>query len=78
MVTDRCKGGGVVAPFAGNSQLARVYYFYTVLIGFSNDDIIYQKSISDSSGTIIQSIEFGFSNEWKWRVSKPDSPQYYL
>ena len=34
----------------------------------------FQKSVSDSAGTINQSSEIGFSNEWKWRVSKPTSP----
>lgn len=34
----------------------------------------YQKSVSDSAGTINQSNEIGFSNEWKWKVSKPTSP----
>lgn len=33
----------------------------------------FQKSISDSADEINQSTEFGFSNEWKWRVSKPAS-----
>jgi hypothetical protein len=33
----------------------------------------FQKSASDSAGTINQSSEIGFSNEWKWRVSKPTS-----
>jgi hypothetical protein len=34
----------------------------------------FQKSVSDSTGHINQSSEIGFSNEWKWRVSKPTSP----
>jgi hypothetical protein len=34
----------------------------------------FQKSISDSAGSINQSSEIGFSNEWKWKVSKPTSP----
>lgn len=34
----------------------------------------FQKSISDSAGNINQSSEIGFSNEWKWKVSKPTSP----
>lgn len=34
----------------------------------------YQKSISDSTEQINQSTEIGFSNEWKWKVSKPTSP----
>jgi hypothetical protein len=34
----------------------------------------FQKSISDSTGSINQSGEIGFSNEWKWKVSKPASP----
>lgn len=33
----------------------------------------FQKSISDSAGDIQQSSEIGFSNEWKWRVTKPTS-----
>jgi hypothetical protein len=33
----------------------------------------FQKSISDSAGNIIHTGEIGFSNEWKWRVSKPTS-----
>lgn len=34
----------------------------------------FQKSISDCAGHINQSSEIGFSNEWKWKVSKPTSP----
>jgi hypothetical protein len=33
----------------------------------------YQKSFSDSANEIKHSNEIGFSNEWKWRVSKPTS-----
>jgi hypothetical protein len=33
----------------------------------------YQKSISDSTGAIHHFAEIGFSNEWKWRVSRPTS-----
>lgn len=33
----------------------------------------FQKSVSDSAGSINQSTEIGFSNEWKWKVSKPTS-----
>jgi hypothetical protein len=33
----------------------------------------YQKSFSDSQNQIVQTDEIGFSNEWKWRVSKPTS-----
>ena len=33
----------------------------------------FQKSYSDSSNAISQTTEFGFSNEWKWRVSQPAS-----
>jgi hypothetical protein len=31
----------------------------------------FQKSISDSADHINQSSEIGFSNEWKWKVTKP-------
>ncbi|HUR10294.1 MAG TPA: hypothetical protein VM012_02925 [Flavitalea sp.] len=34
----------------------------------------YQKSTSDSTDQIKQSSEIGFSNEWKWRVTRPTSP----
>jgi hypothetical protein len=34
----------------------------------------FQKSISDSAGSIEQSGEIGFSNEWKWKLSSPTSP----
>lgn len=34
----------------------------------------FQKSVSDSTGRINQFNEIGFSNEWKWKVSKPTSP----
>lgn len=34
----------------------------------------FQKSISDNTGHINQSSEIGFSNEWKWKVSRPTSP----
>lgn len=34
----------------------------------------FQKSTSDSNNKIIQSSEIGFSNEWKWKVSRPESP----
>src|SRR5205085_7865384 len=33
----------------------------------------FQKSVSDSTGNINQSNEIGFSNEWKWKVTKPAS-----
>jgi len=33
----------------------------------------FQKSVSDSTGAISQSSEIGFSNEWKWKVSRPAS-----
>jgi hypothetical protein len=33
-----------------------------------------QISVSDSAGNINQFGEIGFSNEWKWRVSKATSP----
>jgi hypothetical protein len=33
----------------------------------------YQTSVSDSAGNIHQSSEIGFSNEWKWKVTKPTS-----
>jgi hypothetical protein len=33
----------------------------------------YQTSVSDSAGEIHQSSEIGFSNEWKWKVTKPTS-----
>ncbi|HWJ30093.1 MAG TPA: hypothetical protein VNS32_26385, partial [Flavisolibacter sp.] len=33
----------------------------------------FQKSMSDSTGNINQFNEIGFSNEWKWRVSRPTS-----
>lgn len=31
----------------------------------------FQKSVSDSAGEIHQSSEIGFSNEWKWKVTRP-------
>jgi hypothetical protein len=34
----------------------------------------FQKSLSDSFDHINQTSEIGFSNEWKWKVSKPTSP----
>jgi len=34
----------------------------------------FQRSISDSAGNINQYNEIGFSNEWKWRATKPTSP----
>ena len=33
----------------------------------------YQISRSDSNGRINQATEIGFSNEWKWKVTKPTS-----
>jgi hypothetical protein len=33
----------------------------------------YQTSVSDSTGEIHQFSEIGFSNEWKWKVTKPTS-----
>jgi hypothetical protein len=33
----------------------------------------YQKSISDSQNEIVHTSQVGFSNEWKWKVSKPAS-----
>jgi hypothetical protein len=33
----------------------------------------FQTSVSDSSGSIHQSSEIGFSNEWKWKVTRPTS-----
>lgn len=33
----------------------------------------FQKSVSDAADQINQSSEIGFSNEWKWKVSKPTS-----
>jgi hypothetical protein len=33
----------------------------------------FQKSVSDSADNINQSSEIGFSNEWKWKVTKPTS-----
>lgn len=33
----------------------------------------YQVSASDSTGSIAQSSEIGFSNEWKWKLTRPTS-----
>jgi hypothetical protein len=33
----------------------------------------FQKSISNAQNEIEQSGEIGFSNEWKWKVTKPTS-----
>ena len=33
----------------------------------------FQKSVSDLNNEINQSSEIGFSNEWKWKVTKPTS-----
>ncbi|MFL5810426.1 MAG: hypothetical protein ACJ749_12955, partial [Flavisolibacter sp.] len=33
----------------------------------------FQKSFSDTSDAIMHSNEIGFSNEWKWKVTKPSS-----
>ncbi|HEU0063416.1 MAG TPA: hypothetical protein VFQ58_00230 [Flavisolibacter sp.] len=33
----------------------------------------FQKSVSDSNNNINQSVEIGFSNEWKFKISRPES-----
>jgi len=33
----------------------------------------FQKSYSDSSDNIVHKSEMGFSNEWKWRLTKPST-----
>ena len=33
----------------------------------------FQKSVSDSNNVINQSVEIGFSNEWKFKITRPES-----